>query len=55
MISVPLSLSVRAQLSTIGNLSQVGEKLSKGRDLEIVMSRERITEGIRLYVSAEKM
>ncbi|CAN0293896.1 unnamed protein product [Laminaria digitata] len=37
------------QLSTLGSLSVVGEKLSKGRDMEIIMSRERITEGIRLY------
>lgn len=42
-----------AQLSTLGSLRQVGEKLSKGRDLEIIMSRERLTEGIRLYVSAK--
>eukprot|EP00904_Undaria_pinnatifida_P010646 jgi/Undpi1/6711/HiC_scaffold_20.g09190.m1 len=37
------------QLSTLGSLSVVGQKLSKGRDMEIVSSRERITEGIRLY------
>lgn len=41
------------QLSTLGSLSVVGQKLSKGRDMEIVSSRERITEGIRLYVSTK--
>lgn len=51
--SLSLSLCVCAQLSTLGSLSVVGEKLSKGRDMEIIMSRERITEGIRLYVSTK--
>lgn len=51
--SLCMFLCAFAQLSTLGSLRQVGEKLSKGRDLEIIMSRERLTEGIRLYVSAK--
>lgn len=47
LFAFPLSI----QLSTLGTLSVVAQKLSKGRDMEIVSSRERITEGIRLYVS----
>lgn len=41
------------QLSTLGTVSQVGQKLSKGRDMELVSARDRVTEGIRLYVSAQ--
>ncbi|CAM9273173.1 unnamed protein product, partial [Hapterophycus canaliculatus] len=37
------------ELSTLGTVSQVGAKLSKGRDMELVSARDRITEGIRLY------
>ncbi|CAN0212443.1 unnamed protein product [Pylaiella littoralis] len=36
-------------LSTLGSATQVGEKLSKGRDMELVSARDRMTEGIRLY------
>lgn len=41
-----------SQLSTLGSVQEVGEKLSKGRKVELLMARERVTEGIRLYVSA---
>ncbi|CAN0137540.1 unnamed protein product [Ectocarpus fasciculatus] len=37
------------ELSTLGSATQVGEKLSKGRDMELVSARDRVTEGIRLY------
>lgn len=37
------------QLSTLGSLQTVAERLSKGRGMEILSARERITEGIRLY------
>ncbi|CAM9346511.1 unnamed protein product [Scytosiphon promiscuus] len=37
------------ELATLGTVSQVGQKLSKGRDMELVSARDRITEGIRLY------
>lgn len=34
----------------MGSLQKVGEKLSKGRNMEMIAARERITEGVRLYV-----
>lgn len=37
------------ELSTLGTATQVGEKLSKSRDMELVNVRDRITEGIRIY------
>eukprot|EP00752_Nemacystus_decipiens_P012781 g11319.t1 len=37
------------ELSTLGTVTQVGEKLSKGREMELVSARDRMTEGIRLY------
>lgn len=40
----------RTQLSTMGALDIVAGKLSKARDMEVVSARERVTEGIRLYV-----
>lgn len=45
-----VSPTVVRQLSTLGSAAQVGEKLSKGRDMELVSARDRVTEGIRLYV-----
>lgn len=48
--SGPAVRSVRLKLSTLGTVSQVGEKLSKGRDMELVNARDRVTEGIRIYV-----
>eukprot|EP00903_Cladosiphon_okamuranus_P005704 g5664.t1 len=37
------------ELTTLGTVTQVGEKLSKGRDMELVSTRDRVTEGIRIY------
>lgn len=38
----------------MGSLKTVGEKLSKSRGVELLAARERVTEGIRLYVSASQ-
>lgn len=37
------------KLTTVGDVQALGEKLSKDRGMEIVMARDRVTEGIRLY------
>ncbi|CAM9579017.1 unnamed protein product, partial [Choristocarpus tenellus] len=39
------------KLLALGSLDSVGEKLSKGREMEVVYSRLRSTEGITFMVS----